>query len=135
MFIWESKRGEAAKKLEPYDLDNRGRIDRELTDRALGFMKRESAEHNPFFLYLPYTATHFPTIPHPAFAGKSGNGVWADQLMQIDSYVDELLETIDELGIADNTIVIFTADNGPEALDYGQTKLSVSTTVHGSPGP
>ena len=55
--------------------------------------------------------------------------------MQIDSYVGELLDTIDELGIADNTIVIFTADNGPEALDYGQTKLSVSTTVHGSPGP
>lgn len=55
--------------------------------------------------------------------------------MQIDSYVGELLDTIDELGIADNTIVIFTADNGPEALDYGQITLSVSTAVHGSPGP
>ena len=135
MFIWESKRGEVAKKLKPYNLNNRGLIDRELTDRAIGFMQAEAAENKPFFLYLPYTATHFPTIPHPDFAGKSGNGVWADQLMQIDSYVGELLDTIDELDIADNTIVIFTADNGPEALDYGQTTLAVSTTVHGSPGP
>ena len=117
MFIWESKWGEAAKKVEPYDLDNRGLIDRELTDRAIGFMKRKAADDNPFFLYLPYTATHFPTIPHPDFAGKTGNGVWADQLMQIYSYVGELLDTIDELDIADNTIAIFTADDGPEALD------------------
>jgi arylsulfatase len=68
MFIWESKRGEDAKKNEPYDLDNRELIDRELTDQAIGFMKREAADDNPFFLYLLYTATHFPTIPHPDFA-------------------------------------------------------------------
>jgi arylsulfatase A-like enzyme len=84
---------------------------------------------------LPYTATHFPTLPHPDFTGKSGNGKWGDLLMQIDSYTGELLDTLDELGIADNTIFIFTADNGPEAVEAGDTTLTVETAVQGSAGP
>ena len=110
-------------------------IDRDLTDRAIDFMKRNAAEKKPFFVYLPYTATHFPTMPHPDFAGKSGKGPWGDLLMQIDSYVGELVGTVDDLGIADNTIVIFTADNGPEALGTGETSLTVETAMHGSAGP
>lgn len=55
--------------------------------------------------------------------------------MQIDSYVGELLDNLDDLGIAENTIVIFTADNGPESLDVGETSLTVETAVHGSAGP
>jgi arylsulfatase len=56
-------------------------------------------------------------------------------LMQIDSYTGELLDTIDELGIAENTVFIFTADNGPEALGYGETSMTVETAIHGSAGP
>ncbi len=78
-------------------------------------MKRQVESEKPFFVYLPYTATHFPTMPHPEFAGKSGKGLWGDMLMQIDSYVGELLNAVDDLGIAENTIFVFTADNGPEA--------------------
>ncbi len=55
--------------------------------------------------------------------------------MQIDSYTGELLDTIDELGISENTIFIFTADNGPEAFDFEATNLTVETAIHGSPGP
>lgn len=55
--------------------------------------------------------------------------------MQIDSYTGELLATLDQLGIADNTIFIFTADNGPEAFDFGVVNLTVETATHGSPGP
>jgi arylsulfatase len=98
-------------------------------------MKRQAGANKPFFVYLPYTATHFPTLPHPDFVGKSGNGPWADLLMQIDSYTGELLDTINELGISEKTIVIFTADNGPEAFDFETTNLTVETAVHGSPGP
>ena len=54
--------------------------------------------------------------------------------MQIDSYVGELLDAIDDLDIANNTIFIFTADNGPEALEAGSTSLTVETAVHGSAG-
>jgi arylsulfatase len=55
--------------------------------------------------------------------------------MQIDSYTGELLDTIDDLGITENTIFIFTADNGPEALDFGETTMTVETAVYGSAGP
>jgi arylsulfatase len=83
----------------------------------------------------PGEGWHFPTMPHPDFVGKSGNGPWGDLLMQIDSYVGELLETIDDLGLAEDTIFIFTADNGPEALSAGETSMTVETAIHGSSGP
>jgi arylsulfatase len=134
-FVMEGKEGETPKKVRPYRLDYRPLIDRDLTDRAINFMKREAKLKKPFFVYLPYTATHFPTLPHPDFKGKSGNGPWADLLMQIDSYTGELLDTIDDLGISKNTIFIFTADNGPEALDFGDTTMTVETAVYGSAGP
>jgi arylsulfatase len=56
-------------------------------------------------------------------------------LMQIDDYTGELLDKIDDLGIAENTIFIFTADNGPEAMGFGNTSMTVETAIHGSPGP
>jgi arylsulfatase len=134
-YVLESVKGEAPRKVRPYRLDYRPLIDRDLTDRAIDFMKRKAQDDKPFFIYLPYTATHFPTMPHPDFVGKSGNGPWADLLMQIDSYTGELLDTLDELGVAENTIFIFTADNGPESFDFGSTNFTVETAVHGSPGP
>ncbi len=98
-------------------------------------MQRQAKSKKPFFVYLPYTATHFPTMPHPDFVNKSGNGPWGDLLMQIDSYIGELLKTIDDLGLAEDTIFVFTADNGPESLSAGETSLTVETAIHGSAGP
>ena len=118
-FVMDGKKGNIPEKVRPYRLDYRPLIDRDLTDRAISFMRRQAEAKRPFFVYLPYTATHFPTMPHPDFVGKSGNGPWGDLLMQIDSYTGELLDTIDELGLAEDTIFIFTADNGPEALSAG----------------
>ena len=134
-YVMEGKKGEVPKKVRPYRLDYRPLIDRDLTDKAISFMKKQAGAKKRFFVYLPYTATHFPTLPHPDFVGKSGNGPWADMLLQIDSYVGELLNAIDDLGIAKNTIFIFTADNGPEALEADGTSLTVETAVHGSAGP
>lgn len=134
-FVMDGRKGAAPKKVRPYRLDYRPFIDRDLTDRAISFMKQQTEAKKPFFVYLPYTATHFPTMPHPDFKGKSGKGGWADLLMQIDSYTGELLDTIDNLGIAENTIFIFTADNGPEAPTFGQTNFTVETAVQGSAGP
>ncbi len=134
-YVMEATKGKTPTKVRPYRLDYRPLIDRDLTDRAINFMQRQAKDKKPFFVYLPYTATHFPTMPHPDFAGKSGNGPWADLLMQIDSYTGELLSTIEDLGISKDTIFIFTADNGPEALDSGDTNLTVENAVNGSPGP
>ena len=134
-FVLDGKKGSTPEKARVYDLDYRPLIDRDLTDRAIKFIERQAGTDTPFFVYLPYTATHFPTMPHPDFVGKSGKGLWGDMLMQIDSYVGELLDTVDELGIAEDTIFIFTADNGPEALSAGSTSITVETAVHGSAGP
>ena len=134
-YVMEAVKGEEPKKVRPYRLDYRPLIDRDLTDKAMAFMDDQVKARKPFFVYLPYTATHFPTMPHPDFEGKTGNGPWADLLLQIDSYLGELSAKLDELKIADNTIFIFTADNGPESLDNNSTSLTVETPVNGSAGP
>ncbi|WP_394176704.1 arylsulfatase [Thalassotalea litorea] len=134
-YVMHGKKGEQPKKIRPYRLDYRPLIDRDLTDRAMNFMAQQVKSDKPFFVYLPYTATHFPTMPHPDYVGKSGNGIWADLLMQIDGYTGEIIDQLDKLGVSDNTILIFTADNGPESLNVGETNLTVETAVHGSSGP
>jgi arylsulfatase len=64
---------------------------------------------------VPFTLVHFPTLPHPQFAGKTGFGAFPDALAEMDAHVGEILDAIDDLHIRDNTIVVFTSDNGPEA--------------------
>jgi arylsulfatase len=134
-YIYEGKKGSAPRKVMDYDLEQRGLIDLELTKRSIDFMERQVKDKQPFFLYLPYTMTHYPLIPHPDFAGKTGNGRFADVLAQIDAYLGMLLDTVDELGIRDNTLFIFTADNGPELLAEGSNTPSVEYFAIGSPGP
>jgi len=134
-FVLEALKGEKPKNVRPWNLEYRPLIDGDLTDKAIDFMKRKSKEKKPFFLYLPYTATHYPTRPHPDFVGTTGNGNWADLLLQIDTYTGRLLDTIDDLGIRDNTIFIFTADNGPEATPPGTSTLEVTTPNPGIAGP
>ena len=134
-FVKEARKGEKPKDVRPWNLDYRPLIDADLTDKAIDYMTRKAKDKKPFFLYLPYTATHYPTRPHPDFVGKTGNGNWADLLLQIDTYTGRLLDTIDDLGIRDNTIFIFTADNGPEFGPRATDTLTVETPSTGSSGP
>lgn len=134
-YVLQATRGSEVEKVVVYDLAQRPLIDHDLTAKGLDFMRRQAAAKKPFFLYLPYTATHFPAIPHPNFKGKTGNGPWADLLLQIDTYVGQLLDETEKLGISENTIFIFTADNGPEALPSGQSSLTVATSTGGTAGP
>jgi arylsulfatase len=115
-YVYDGKKGSNPKKVKVYNSVLRPEIDRECTDRAKDFIKRQAEAGKPFFVFLPYTQTHMPVVPSKEFAGKSGNGNWGDVLMQIDAYTGELLDTLDGLNIADNTIFIFTSDNGPEML-------------------
>ena len=113
-YIVQSKKGEEPEQVRLYDLEARRHVDREITDRAIDFLKRKAKQKEPFFAYIPYTQTHYPVLPHPDFKGRTGNGRFADVLAQMDAYVGELLDTVDELGVRDDTIFIFTSDNGPE---------------------
>jgi arylsulfatase len=134
-YVMEGRKGQTPRQVRPYRMDYRPLIDHDLTERAIDFMRRHASSEQPFFVYLPYTATHYPTRPHPDFVGKTGNGAWADLLHQIDTYTGRLLDTLDELGLRDDTLFVFTADNGPEAGPRGDVTLTVETTAHGSAGP
>ena len=112
MHVMSAKRGESPKELEVYGREKRATIDREITDHAIDFMQRKASTEKPFFAYIPYTQTHTPHDPHPEARGKTGNGDFADILAQTDQYIGDLLDTIESLGIKDDTIVIFTSDNG-----------------------
>jgi arylsulfatase len=113
-WVMEGVKGAPATKLYRFDLESRRAIDAEITKRAIAFMKKSHRNGKPFFAYVPYTAMHFPTIPHPDFAGKSGHGDYADMLVQTDHYIGLLQAALSDLGIAKDTIVILTADNGVE---------------------
>jgi arylsulfatase len=112
--IMEGKKGENSRGVMDYDVVQRRLIDSEVTKRSVDFMQRQVAADKPFFMFVSLTQPHLPTEPSPAFKGRTGNGDWADVLVEIDSHVKDLLTTVDALGVRDNTIVIFASDNGPE---------------------
>ena len=113
-YIYKAKAGKTPVKVKKYDAEAKQEIDGELTTMAERYITRHAKTDKPFLLYLPFTAMHFPTEPSKAWRGKSGNGMYADMLMQTDSYVGRVHKAIEKAGIADNTLFIFTADNGPE---------------------
>lgn len=110
----EGRKGEPSHEVKVYDLTTRPEIDMEITARTIDFMKRSAAAEQPFYAYVPYTLVHYPTLPSAEFKGTTGNGDWADCLAQMDHNVGRLLDTIDELGLRDDTIVVFTSDNGAD---------------------
>ena len=116
-FIYEKKEGGKLKPLKVYSIKERPLIDSEITKRAIDFMKRKTKQGKPFFTFVPFTLPHLPVLPHPKFAGKTGQGNYADVLMEIDHHAGEITKTIKELGIEKNTIIIWTSDNGPEQIE------------------
>jgi arylsulfatase A len=82
-----------------------------LTAKAVEYIGRAKAGE-PFFLYLPLSAPHTPILPTKDWQGKSGLNAYGDFVMQVDDTVRRLLAALDRAGIADNTLVVFTADNG-----------------------
>lgn len=89
----------------------------ELQQRSVSYIDRSSKQQQPFFLYLPLTAPHTPIAPSNAFKDKSGLNVYADFVMEVDQFVGAISEALIRNNISDNTILIFTSDNGcsPEA--------------------
>jgi arylsulfatase A-like enzyme len=88
----------------------------QLTNRSVAFIKQN--KNKPFFLYLAHTMPHVPIAPAARFRGKSELGEFGDEIMEIDWSVGQILKTLDQEGLAKNTIVIVTSDNGPW-LNYG----------------
>jgi len=102
--LWENDRPVE----HPVDQDL---ITERYTERAVSFIR--SNTDNPFFLYLPYNMPHMPVHVSPKFQGKSRGGLYGDVIEMIDWSAGEIVKTLDELGIADETFLVFTSDNGP----------------------
>ncbi|MBI4194294.1 MAG: arylsulfatase [Betaproteobacteria bacterium] len=112
--VMEGVKGKPARNVAVYDLEMRRRIDGELTRRTVDFMRRQTKAKRPFFAYVPVTQLHYPTLPHPDFAGRTGNGDFADSMAETDHRVGQIVDEIEALKIANDTLVIFASDNGPE---------------------
>ncbi len=93
-------------------------VDDELVRRSVDFMDRSVKANKPFFLWHNSTRTHVWTHLSPKWQNKSGYGLYADAMMELDAEVGSILKKIDDLGIADNTIVVFTSDNGAETFSW-----------------
>lgn len=83
-----------------------------ITDKACDFVRRQAKAAKPFFLYFPLTSPHTPLAVNDAWLGKSGLGRYGDFVMETDAMVGRVLDTIEQSGVANNTLVIFTSDNG-----------------------
>ncbi|ALM83496.1 arylsulfatase [Bordetella sp. N] len=112
-YVMEGYKGQRAEKRELYDLEMRRRIDEVLTRRSCDFINRHAGK-TPFFLYVPLTQLHFPTIPHRDYEGRTGKGDFADSLVEMDARVGQIIDAVQDGGIADDTVFIFASDNGPE---------------------
>jgi arylsulfatase A-like enzyme len=85
-------------------------------DESLAFIDQNS--ENPFFMYVPFSAPHSPWLPTKEFQGKSEAGVYGDFMMMVDAQVGKILNKLEEKGIRENTLVIFTSDNGANWEDW-----------------
>jgi arylsulfatase len=132
--IVEGTRGSPLHNVKPFTQAVRAEIDNEFTDRSIDFIKRQHAAGKPFFLYLPFSMGHYPNLPSKQFAGKSRIGQYGDKLMEGDFHVGQILDTLKDLGIDSNTIVIFASDNGPQGESVREIG-NLATPDMGNSGP
>jgi arylsulfatase A-like enzyme len=104
--------------MDPKAKFNMEDVDAELVRRSVDFIDRSVKADKPFFLWHNATRTHVWTHLSPKWQNKSGYGLYADAMMELDWEVGEILKKLDDLGIADNTIVLFTSDNGAEIFSW-----------------
>lgn len=114
--IVEATAGGPLRTVKPFTPEVRANIDYELVDKSIDFMRRQKAAGKPFFLYLPFSMGHAPNLPSVQFKGKSRIGNYGDKMMEGDYHVGQILDTLDELDVKENTVVVFASDNGP----YGE---------------
>jgi arylsulfatase len=117
VFILSGTKGKPIEEGVIFDNDTGPRMDGQIATKSIDFMQRMVREKKPFLLYAPVAAVHLPVYCDSAFVGKSGAGLIGDAMLALDQHVGRILDAIDAAGIAENTIVIFTSDNGPEFQD------------------
>ena len=93
-----------------------------LVEEAVAFIERSSDDGKPFFLYFSLTSPHMPLTPHSRFRGTTGLGEYGDFVAQVDDVVGSVLEALDRGSVRDETLVIFTSDNGSQMRRVDDTE-------------
>ena len=107
--------GPMAESWNPYD------ILPTITNKTVEWLGKQSAD-KPFFAYLAFNSPHYPIVPNEEFHGKSRAGYYGDFVIETDAQVGKVLDALNKTGVANNTIVIFTADNGAETAAFDRLK-------------
>jgi arylsulfatase A len=121
---WEARSGPSVKDWDFWAVMPK------LTEKAVAWIG-EQKKNEPFFLYFPFTSPHAPIVPAKEFVGKSKANGYGDFVVQTDDTVGRVLQALKDHGFADNTLVLFTSDNGPEHYAYARLK----NYEHRSMGP
>lgn len=136
-YIYEGKKGDKVKPVVQLTREVKRDLDVEYMKRSKDFVIRSVKNKQPFFLYFNYTLMHWPNDPRLEFKGKTGHGDWADCILQLDSDFGNLIDFLEEMGLSENTIIVFSGDNGPEFIepwrgDAGRFTGSYFTGMEGS---
>ena len=100
---------------ELWTLDEQAELTTLYTERAIRFIEKNKDNKSPFFLYIAHSMPHVPLAVSDKFKGKSQQGLYGDVIMEIDWSVQQIMTTLQKHGLEENTLVIFTSDNGPWA--------------------
>jgi hypothetical protein len=96
--LYEARKGEKARQIAELTVNRRRTMEAEITTRAMEFIKRHAKAGKPFYAYVAFSLVHMPTLPNPEFAGRTGNGDWADCLAEMDYRTGQILDAIEEAG-------------------------------------
>jgi arylsulfatase A-like enzyme len=110
--IWESDATGNLTKVRPYTVDYRRQVEGDIAKASVEYIEREAKAQKPFFLFVGFTHTHYPSLVPPEFTGKSRIGPYGDAMMELDYRTGQVLDAIKAAGVEDNTIVIWASDNG-----------------------
>ncbi len=111
---WECRPGPMVTGWDPYEnLPT-------LTQRSVDYVLSRKGNQQPFFLYVPFPSPHAPIIPNDEFDGKSDAGPYGDFVFETDDACGRIMKAIEQIGQADNTIIVFSSDNGAEGYAYAR---------------
>jgi arylsulfatase len=113
--LLEGRARQVSKQVGVYDLALRPLMDGMITDKSVAYILEQAGSTQPFFLYVPFSLPHTPPLPNPKFADKSKTD-YQNVLREIDANTGAILEALARAGLADNTIVVWASDNGPETM-------------------
>lgn len=121
---WECRPGPMASDWDPYENIP------VTTQRAVEYIEKRKGSEKPFFLYFAFPSPHAPIIPNDEFDGKSGAGPYGDFVYETDDACGRILTALEKAGLSENTVVIFTADNGPEKYAYARDEKFDHWSAH-----